>query len=211
MTALVWDQSGDRLYETGVDRGVLYMPGGPAVVWNGLVSVTETHSETVNSYFIDGVKYLDNVIPAPYSAKLQAYTYPDELDSLIGNVELAPGLTFHDHRRIYLFGLSYRTLLGNDQEGTDFAYKIHVIYNVMATESDGVFNTLSDSAGGNAFEWTLNAAPSQMAGVRPTSHITIDSRKISFPKLEFMSAALYGSESNDPTLPTLGDFFAGAE
>lgn len=203
MTALVWDQSGDRLYETGVDRGVLYMPGGPAVVWNGLVSVTETHSETVNSYFIDGVKYLDNVVPAPYSAKLQAYTYPKELDALIGNIEIAPGVTFHDHRRIYLFGLSYRTLLGNDLEGTDYGYRIHVIYNVMATESDGVFNSLSDSSGGNAFEWNLSTAPNQLAGTRPTSHVSVDSSRISPVDLEFVEAALYGTASLDPVMPSL--------
>lgn len=209
MTALVWDQSGHRLYETGVDRGVLYLPSGGAVVWNGLISVTETHSETMNSYFIDGIKYLDNVVPAPYSAKLQAFTYPDELDSFTGNVEISPGVTFHDQRRIYLFGLSYRTLLANDLDGTDHGYRIHVVYNVMATESDGVFNTLSDSAAGNAFEWTLNASPNHMAAVRPTSHVSIDSRKLSSTDLTFIEVALYGTGSSDPTLPSLTDFAGG--
>ena len=203
MTALVWDQSGDRRYETGVDRGVLYMPGGDVVVWNGLISVTETHSEEMKSYFIDGIKYLDHVVPSPYSAKLQAYTYPEELDSLIGNIEIAPGVTFHDQRRISLFSLSYRTLLGNDVEGTEFAYKIHVVYNVMATQSDGVFNTLSDSFSGNAFEWTLNTVPNRLSGVRPTSHVSVDSSQIGSVGLEFVEAALYGTDSLDPVLPTL--------
>ena len=127
MTALAWDRVGDRRYETGVDRGVLYLPDGTAVPWNGLTSVTETKSREVKSYFLDGVKFLDHYIPGTYEAKLSAFTYPDELEALLGSSEMAPGIVVYD-QRANLFHLSYRTLIGNDIDGLDHGYQCAQAY-----------------------------------------------------------------------------------
>ena len=143
MTALVWDQVGERRYETGVDRGVLYPPIGNPVPWNGLVSVNETVSREVKPYYIDGIKFLDHHVPGSYAAKLVAFTYPDEMDGLVGTQEFSPGVFIHDQRSPKLFNLSYRTRVGNDLEGLDHGYKIHILYNLLATLDDVTYTTLA--------------------------------------------------------------------
>lgn len=207
MTALEWDKIGDRRYETGVDRGVLFPPDGPAVPWNGLTSVTETVSREVKSYYIDGIKYLDHHIPGSYAAKLAAFTYPDELDTLLGMSEYAPGVFLHD-QRTKLFHLSYRTLVGNDIDGTEHGYKIHVIYNILAIPSDNAMETISDTVSVNPFEWDLTGTPNLMFGARPTAHISLDSRRIDPTLLETLEDLIYGTAELDPSLPNLVDLLA---
>ncbi len=200
MTQLQWDQVGERRYQTGIDRGVLYPRDGAAVPWNGLVSVVETLGSEVKPYYIDGVQYLAHHVPAAYQAKLQAFTYPEELDALTGISEFSAGVHFHD-QAAKLFNLSYRTLIGNDVDGTDFAYKIHLIFNVIAVPSDRTYNTLSDSTNLDPFEWTLFGTPPPMVGIRPTSHISLDSRFMNDSVKRAFENTLWGWEEADPAFP----------
>lgn len=203
MTALVWDQVGERRYETGVDRGVLYPPGGAAVSWNGLISVNETVNREVKPYYIDGVKFLDHHVPGSYAAQLSAFTYPDEMDALIGTEEFSPGVFVHDQRSPKLFNLSYRTLVGNDVEGMDYAYKVHILYNLLAVLNDISFNTIGENVEPQAFQWSISGTPSTMFGIRPTSHISLDSRRIDPLLLVDLENLLYGTTESDPELPDL--------
>lgn len=207
MTALVWDQAGERRYETGIDRGVLYLPDGNSVAWNGLTSVIEGRSSEVKSYFMDGIKYLDHKVPGAYSAKLQAFTYPDELDLLLGNMEIAPGVVAYD-QRASVFNLSYRTRIANDLEGMDYAYKIHLIYNLIASQSDVNFDTVAESFSAKPFEWSLTGTPNTMFGMRPTSHISVDSRTVNPSALAELETQLYGSDTVDPSIPPLDALLA---
>lgn len=211
MAALEWHKSGERRYETGVDRGVLYLPNGEAVPWNGLISIEETVSREVKPYYIDGIRFLNHHVPGSYSAKLSAFTYPDEMDALIGIEEFSPGVFVHDQRSPKLFNLSYRTLVGNDVNGIDHAYKIHILYNLLAVLNDTSFSTIGESVDPQAFSWSIYGAPSQMWGIRPTSHISLDSRKISSALLEDLEGLLYGTETVDPVLPGIVDFLALVE
>jgi hypothetical protein len=204
MTALVWDQVGQRQYETGVDRGVLYLPSGGAVPWNGLVSVVETRAQELKSYFMDGVKYQDNLIPAAYSAKLQAFTYPKELDSFIGGAELAPGVVAYD-QVTNLFNLSYRTGIG--LAGIDHGHKVHLVWNVSATPSDVSYNTQSDSSTLTPFEWTLTGAPNSTVNFRPIGHVSFDSNIVSDSVMNSLEDIIYGSPTTDPRMPSIDDIY----
>lgn len=207
MTALQWDQVGERRFETGIDRGVLYTLDGVVVPWNGLVSISENKSREVKSYYLDGIKYLDHHVPGDYAAKLGAYTYPDEIDELLGESSYAPGVVLHD-QRTQLFHLSYRTREGNDTDGIDAGYKIHIVWNIIAVPSDVSFNTLGDNPSPGLFEWNLSGTPSQMFGIRPTNHISLHSRNIDPEVLVDLEALLYGTEESDPNLPSLVDLLA---
>jgi len=188
MTAVVWDAVGEKTYQTGVDRGVLYIPDGAAVPWNGLTNVSEKLSRDVKSYYADGVKYLDKHIPGSYAGKLSAFTYPDELEGILGTEEFAPGVYVHD-QRASLFHLTYRTGIGNDTEGMDHGYRVHILYNVMATPSDTSLSTVGEQVAAQVFEWELSGTPESMWGIRPTSHISLDSRRINPDLLEDIEAA----------------------
>ena len=211
MAALQWHQSGERRYETGVDRGVLYPPEGGAVPWNGLISVDEIVSRDVKPYYIDGIKFLDHHVPGSYAAKLSAFTYPDEMESLIGIEEYSPGVFIHDQRSPKLFNLSYRTMVGNDVDGMDHAYKIHILYNLLAVLNDTSFSTIGESVEPQAFSWSVYGAPTQMWGIRPTSHISVDSRRITPDLLEDIEEILYGSVTKDPELPGIVEFLTLVE
>lgn len=206
---LVWDQVGDRRYQAGIDRGVLYGPRTEdvssriVVVWNGLVSVQESVEQEVKPFYLDGVKYLESHTLGEYSSKLQAYTYPDELDELVGLSPFVPGVFMHDQSR-KPFDLCYRTLIGNDLDGTEHGYKLHILYNVMAVPSPPSFGSLSDSVGLTPFEWSLSSTPSSLVGARPTAHVSLDSRLIDPDALEFLEDLLYGVSSY-PELPSLID------
>lgn len=203
---LVWDQTNERRYETGTDRGVLYVPDGPAVPWNGLVSVTESTSRTITPFYLDGVKFLDQQKVGEWSGKISAFTYPDELDALTGVVVHTSGALLHD-QRARPFHLAYRTRVGNPSEGIDFSYKLHVIYNILAKSSDSTIGTIDDAPEATAFEWDLSAVPIRIAGHRATAHISLDSRRIASSKLAAAEAVLYGTE--DPaTIPALADLLA---
>jgi hypothetical protein len=213
-TMLAWDQVGSRYYQSGIDRGVLYLPNGTAVPWSGLVSISENTEREVKEFFLDGIKYLDHHVPGSYSAKLGAFTYPDELDELLGTSQFAPGVFVHD-QRTQLFNLSYRTLEGNDLDGASADYKIHVVYNILAVPSSAGFSSLSDSPVAALFEWSLSGTPAQMFGIRPTSHISLHSRTIDPIALQDIENVLYGRAYIDeehpeitPSLPTLFDLLA---
>lgn len=207
MTIIVWDEVGERRYETGVDRGVLYVAGGSAVPWNGLVSVAENLSRESKPYYLDGIKYMQRHTPGSYSAKLQAFTYPDELDDLLGTAEFAPGVRMHD-QRAKLFNLSYRTKIGNDTDGPDHGYRIHLVYNILAVPSDFTHSTLDKSASISPFDFDLTGVPVAQAGFRPTAHISLDSRDIDPDLLITLEELIYGTAEADASLPALPDLLA---
>lgn len=204
MTALAWDKPGERLYETGVDRGVLYLQDGRAVVWNGLTSVDEDSNKDLQEFYLDGVKYLQSQYAGDFSASLKAFTYPDEFDEVNGVDEVLPGLFYHE-QPTKSFSLTYRTKIGNDLDGVDHGYRIHILYNVRAAPDSASFETLGDSVKPAEFGWKLTGIPKIIAGSRPTIHISIDSRKTDPDRLAAIEKVLYGSATNDPYLPPIDD------
>lgn len=203
MTALEWDKTGERFFQTGIDRGVLFTTDGVAVPWNGLTQITENTEREVKSYYMDGVKYLDHHVPGSYSAKLEAFTYPDVLDELTGTARYAPGVFLHD-QQAKVFHISYRTGVGNDID-QNLGYKLHVIYNVMAISSSVSLGTIGETVEPAAFAWDLSGTPSQMFGARPTSHISLQAPVIDPDLLESIEVLLYGSADTDPALPSMVD------
>ena len=203
MTALVWDEAGEKWYETGVDHGVLYVHGDPmvAIPWNGLVSVTDGRTNEVKSYYSDGQKYLDHQVLGAFKGKLQAFTYPSELDALTGLPEFEAGVILHD-QAVSAFSMSYRTKVGNDLD-SDAGYKINLLYNVLASPSDVVYTSIGSTVTPQVFEFGLTAVPSLAVGIRPTAHISLDSRTIDADLLSDLEDLIYGTVSTDPELPDL--------
>lgn len=206
MTALAWDQVGERRYETGVDRGVLYLPDGSAVVWNGLTSISEETNQETKSYYLDGVKYLEYRTPNDFKGKIQAFTYPDELEELIGLAEFSPGVFVHDQPE-KPFNLAYRTLIGNDVDGLDHGYKLHILYNVLASPSGRQFPSVNASSAPMVFEWDISAVPPIVMGIRPTAHVSFNSRLMDPELLQFIENTLYGTAVAEPSLPAMIDLF----
>ena len=202
MATLLWDQTGSRFYEAGVDRGVLYLPDGKAVPWNGLISVNEDASgvEGTPIYF-DGVKYANIMTLGDFSASLKAYTYPDEFLKLEGILEVGNGL-FVTNQPQGRFSLSYRTRIGNDVNGIDLGYKIHVVYNLTAIPSQKSYETISESSA-IEFEWAITSIPDPVPGFRPSAHLIFDTRKIGPLLLQDIEKALYGDDLNDAKLPSI--------
>jgi hypothetical protein len=204
MATLVWDKVGERVYQTGLDRGVLYLQDGRAVVWNGLTSVEDSTTQTLKSFYLDGVKYLDNILPGDFSGHLKAFTYPDEFDDVNGIVTPSPGLEYHDQPS-KSFNLSYRTILLNDVEGEAYGYKIHLLYNLVANADTYAFVTLKGSANTPIeFSWALTGTPPRVAKFRPTVHISIDSIETPPDLLQSIEDILYGTQDTSPSLPTIG-------
>jgi hypothetical protein len=205
MTALAWDQVGERKYQTGVDRGVLYLHDGTAVPWNGLIGVEESSNPELKQFYLDGVKFLQNLSPGDYLGKLKAFTYPDEFDAVNGIVNPAPGLSFYEQPP-KSFNLSYRTLLGNDLKGVALGYKIHILYNLFAVPDAMGFETLQDSdVSPVEFSWNLTGTPPPLEGFRPTVHISMDSTKTPPAIWEMLEDILYGTETSPPVLPPIED------
>jgi hypothetical protein len=210
MAVLTWDDIGERIYQTGVDRGVLYLRDGTAVPWNGLTNVEESPNAELKSFFLDGVKYLETLSPSDFIAKLKAYTYPDEFDTVNGIAHVAPGLNYHEqpHKS---FHLSYRTRIGNDVEGTEHGYKIHILYNLFATPEAYGFSSLSDSAVQPIeFGWNLTGTPEKVNKFRPTAHVSVDSRTTPSEIMKILENKLYGTKNTAPNLPPIteiGEYF----
>ena len=207
MAALTWDGSGERLYETGVDRGVLYVMGtggtyGTGVAWNGLTGVTESPSGAEETaLYADNIKYVSLYSAEEFGATIEAYTYPDEFAECDGSAELATGVTVGQQSR-KTFGLCYRTLLGNDTDGQSHGYKLHLIYGATASPSEKAYATVNDSPEAITFSWEITTTPVNVTGMSPTASITIDSTKADATCLAALEAKLYGSEpSGTPTLP----------
>jgi hypothetical protein len=203
VATLVWDQVGERTFQTGVDRGVLYLHDGTVAVWNGLTGVEEDTSAELKEFHLDGVKYLQNLIPGDFSGKLKAFTYPDEFDLVNGIGSVSPGLDYHDQPS-KSFNMSYRTRLGDDLSGVEYGYKIHILYNVLAAADAYSYNTSDDSgAAPIEFVWSLTGTPGKLENFRPTCHVSIDSVKTPPELLQVLEDTLYGTDESNPRLPTI--------
>lgn len=206
MSKLVWDQTGERFYETGVDHGVLYpiQTGGvynKGVAWNGLTAVTESPSGAeANPLYADNIKYLNLVSAEEFGATIEAYTYPDEFAECDGSAALVPGVYIGQQAR-KTFGLSYRTVLGNDVDNNDYGYKLHLIYGALAAPSEKEYSTINDSPEAITLSWEVTTTPVSVEGYKPTASVTIDSTKVDAEKLAALEAVLYGSESEEARLP----------
>lgn len=205
MTVLKWDEDGKRLYETGVDHGVLYPAasnGGydKGVAWNGLTSVQESPSGAeATPLYADNIKYLNLLSVEEFGATVEAYTYPDEFEECDGSKELAKGVSVGQQAR-KKFGLCYRTKIGNDEDGNDHGYKLHIIYNCLAAPASKEYSSVNDSPEAITLSWELTTTPVNVPGGKPTATLTIDSTKVSPEDLKKIEDALYGTESEEPKL-----------
>lgn len=212
MAKLVWDVVGERTYETGVDHGVLYPQVSGAypkgVAWSGLTAVTESPSGAeANPFYADNIKYLNLMSVEEFGASIEAYTYPPEFAACDGSAELATGVSIGQQKR-QAFGMSYRTILGNDTEGNSYGYKLHLIYGALASPSEKAYNTVNESPEPNTFSWEVTTTPVTVTGHEPTASLVIDSTKVDAAKLAELEAILYGSDDVEARLP-LPDEIAG--
>lgn len=209
MAELQWDQVGQRRFETGVDHGVLYIPDGngayvDGVAWNGLTTVTEKPSGAEpNAKYADNIKYLNLYSAEEFMATLEAFTYPDEFAQFDGLAVPTPGVTVGQQRR-RSFGLSYRSRVGNDVDGDDFGFKLHLVYGCTASPSEKAYGTVNDSPDALAFSWDMSTQPVAVPGLRPTSILTLDSTKVLAATLDDLMQILYGTAGVDPALPLPG-------
>lgn len=207
MAPLTWDQVGERLYETGVDHGVLYIPDATGVydsgfAWNGLTTVTESPSGAEsNAQFADNIKYLNLLSAEEFGGTIEAFTYPEEFGQCDGTDELAPGVQIGQQGR-KVFGLSYRTKLGNDIEGTDHGYKLHLLYGLQAAPSEKAYATINDSPEAIAFSWEITSSPVPVTGKKPTALLVVDSTKVDPAALTDLEELLYGAGATEAALPT---------
>ena len=205
MSKLVWDQIGDRIYETGVKMGVLYPQESGAypkgVAWNGLTAVTESPSGAEASpMYADDIKYLNLMSNEEFGATIEAYTYPPEFEACDGSASIATGVSIGQQSR-KAFGLCYRTTVGNDTDGNDHGYKLHLIYGALAAPSEKAYATINDSPEAITFSWEVTTTPVDVTGFKPTASVTIDSTKVDAGKLKALEDILYGSESEEARLP----------
>ena len=204
MSKLVWDQTGERYYETGVKMGVLYPQSASGtyskgVVWNGLTAVTESPSGAeATPLYADDTKYLNLYSAEEFGATIEAYTYPDEFAECDGSAEIATGVTIGQQNR-KAFGLCYRTTIGNDTDGNDHGYKLHIIYGAMASPSEKAYATINDSPEAITFSWEVTTTPVSVSGFKPTASVTIDSTKVDEAKLKQLEAILYGDNGSSST------------
>lgn len=218
MSKIVWDQVGERLYETGVQKGVLYpiQAGGKytlGVAWNGLVGVSESPSGAEASpIYADDIKYLDLMSAEEFGATIEAYTYPDAFGICDGSAEIGIGINIGQQDR-KSFGLCYRTAIGNDIEGSSYGYKLHLIYGAKAAPSEKGYKTVNDSPEAITFSWAVTTTPVEISGFKPTASLTIDSTKVDAAKLAALELIIYGAVGVEPRLPLpneIVDIFAAA-
>lgn len=206
MAKIVWDESGKRIYETGVRKGVLYLQDSQGaytkgVAWNGLTAVTESPSGAEpTALYADDIKYLELFSAEEFGATIEAYTYPAEFEKCDGSASLGTGVTIGQQDRA-TFGLCYRTVLGNDVKGSEFGYKLHLIYGAKAKPSEKGYQTINDSPEAITFSWEISTTPVNVAGFKPTACVTIDSTKIDPDKLTQIETLLYGDTSAEAKLP----------
>lgn len=198
MAKIVWDKTGDHFYETGVKNCVLYIPTegvySKGVAWNGITAITESPSGAeATALYADDIKYLNLYSVEEFGATIEAYTYPDEFAECDGSAELVAGVKIGQQAR-KPFGLCYRTTIGNDTDGNDHGYKLHIIYGAMASPSEKSYNTINDSPEAVTFSWELTTTPVNVAGAKPTASITIDSTKVDKQKLAALEEVLYGKD-----------------
>lgn len=206
MSKIVWDQTGERLYETGVKKGVLYpmAAGGTypkGVAWNGLTAVTESPSGAeATPLYADDIKYLTLMSVEEFGGTIEAYTYPKEFEECDGSSELTTGVTIGQQPR-KSFGFSYVTTIGNDVDSNKHGYKLHLVYGALASPSEKAYSTINDSPEAITFSWEFTTTPVAVAGFEPTACITIDSTKVEAQKLTALEKKLYGDTEVEPTLP----------
>ena len=206
MAKIVWDNTGERLYETGVKNCVLYVQGSDGkypqgVAWNGITAVTESPSGAEASpLYADDIKYLNLMSAEEFGATIEAYMYPDEFGVCDGSANLAEGVSIGQQKR-KAFGLCYRTTLGNDVDGNDYGYKLHIIYGALAAPSEKAYATINDSPEAITFSWEVTTTPVNVTGHKPTASLTIDSTKVDKEKLAALEAMLYGDDTTEASLP----------
>lgn len=208
MPMLTWDQTGERTYETGVDRGVLYLPNpttgayDEGYAWNGLVSVTESPTGAeASAQYADNIKYLNLISAEEFEATIEAFTYPPEFGVCDGTAEPEIGMVIGQQSRT-MFGLSYRTVLGNDTQGDAYGYKLHLVYGCRAAPSEKAYSTINDSPEAITFSWEVSTTPVPVTGYKPTALVVVNSTLVSAAGLAALEESLYGSASETPKLPT---------
>ena len=210
MARLEWDKTGEHLYETGVDHGVLYFPDQTGaykngVAWNGLISVSESPSGAeATGQYADNIKYLNLISAEEFGATIEAYTYPEEFEACNGNKELVDNTgVYVGQQSRSVFGFCYRTMIGNDTDGQDHGYKLHLVYGCQVSPSEKAYQTINDSPEALTFSWELSTTPVNVTGKKPTALLVIDSTKIDSTKLTKIEAKLYGdATSTSAVLPT---------
>lgn len=206
MSKIVWDKSGERYFETGTDHGVLYPIQADAtytvgVPWNGLTAVTESPSGAeATPLFADNIKYVELRSAEEYGGTIEAYTYPDEFAVCDGSAKVAEGVHIGQQPR-KVFGMSFRTKIGNDVDGADHGYKLHLVYGATASPSEKAYATVNDSPEAVTFSWEFTTTPVNVTGHQPTSLLTVDSTKVDAGKLKSLEDILYGTENAEPKLP----------
>ena len=212
MSKLKWDQTGEKLYETGVEQGAIYPMASSGAydkgaAWNGLTAVTESPSGAeATALYANDKKYLELMSTEEFGGTIEAYTYPDEFAECNGEKELAPGVNISQQTR-KAFGMVYKSLIGNDTEGTKHGYKLHIVYGAKVSPSEKANNTINDSPEAVTMSWEFTTTPVEVTGCDPTSHLIIDSTKIEAKKLAALEAILYGTdtgegkEATEPRLP----------
>lgn len=212
-TPITWDQIGERYYETGVDHGVLYVYDngayGEGVAWNGLTNVSEKPSGAeATALYADNIKYLNLISNEDFGATIEAYTYPDEFAQCDGSASIATGVIVGQQKR-KTFGFSYRTKIGNDTDGNDYGYKIHLVYGCTAAPTEKGYATINDSPEAITFSWEITTIPISVPGLKPTACIIIDSTKVNDDeKMTALTELLYGTTTTPPTLPTIAQLLA---
>lgn len=206
MSKIIFDNTGERFYETGVKECALFVKEAgvykKGVAWNGITAITESPSGAEASpLYADDIKYLELRSAEEFGATVEAYTYPDEFAVCDGSAELAPGVMIGQQKRS-AFGLAYKTTLGNDTDGNDHGYKIHLLYSATAAPSEKAYATINDSPEAITFSWELTTTPVAVAGNKPTACLTIDSTKVDAEKLKTLEATIYGTEEKEPSLPS---------
>ena len=206
MTRLKWDAPGTRYFETGVDRGVLYPKGANGVAWNGLTGVSERPSGgSATPYYLDGIKYMNIAGPEDFGGTIEAYTYPREFAECDGSAIAAPGFVIGQQRR-KPFGLAYRTRLGNDIDGESHGYKLHIIYDALATPTEKGYSSLGENVDPITLSWGFTTTPVMVGGVfLRTAHVTLDSTRVNSTVMSLIEDRLYGTPSRAPTLLSPGE------
>ena len=206
MSKIVWDAIGEHTFETGVRNGVLYLKGvegtyNTGVAWNGLTSVSESpEGAEATDLYADDIKYLTLMSAENFKATIEAYTYPVEFEECDGSATIAKGVVIGQQSR-KPFGLCYRTAIGNDTDGNEHGYKLHIVYGCQASPSEKQYSTINDSPEAITFSWEVNTTPVNVTGKKPTATLIIDSTKADKSKLTALEAILYGSEEQEPRLP----------
>ena len=203
MAKLEWDKTGERLYETGTDRGVLYVASNgtypTGVAWNGLTGVDENPSGAeANAQYADNIKYLELRSAEDFGATVTAYTYPDEFEQCDGSAEPAEGMYIGQQAR-KMFGMSYRTKIGNDVDGDEHGYYIHLIYGATASPSQRSYKTVNDSPEPIEFSWEVTTTPVNIVGYKPVAHVRINSTKADAENLAVLESVLYGTDAEGNT------------